>query len=197
MQRAGVHRYLQKRREPMRGGVLESSREEVPLMTPESVVDYHVNRLGFGEEAKVKLNELADSVALIESEGNPQAMNESTSASGAFQFVKDSVMPALNRMQDATGSLPEWAEGLRMAYERGLTKEQHQKLMTSLSYEQQKELFLADILEKTIDNKPGYGDKLLKKFILNDSPEAVKELYYKGHHTAPDEATIARVEEKL
>ena len=87
--------------------------------------------------------------------------------------------------------LPDWASGLKEKYSKGVTKEEHQELISDLTYEQQRDMFLADIAEKTVV-KPGYGDTLLKGIALGNT-EAMKDLYYKGHHTDPDEPTIKRV----
>lgn len=148
-----------------------------------------VERLNLPKESYNTFIDFADKVASIESDRKTNAKNKSTSASGAFQFVKDSVMPALNRMS-RFGELPDWASKLKEAYEKGVDKKQHQKLITGLSYAQQRDMFLADITEKTV-KESGYGDSLLKKIAQGDI-SAAKELYYMGHHTDPDDATKER-----
>jgi hypothetical protein len=150
-----------------------------------------VGRLGLPEEAVGAFTRFADLVSDVESDGRTNAKNKITSASGAFQFVKGSVLPALNRMA-RFGDLPDWASELKEAYEKGVDTKQHQKLITNLNYEQQRDMFLADITEKTVKEK-GYGDSLLKK-IAEGSVDAMKELYYLGHHTNPDDATRKRVD---
>ena len=148
-----------------------------------------VERLNLPKESYNTFIDFADKVASIESDRKTNAKNKTTSASGAFQFVKGSVMPALNRMS-RFGELPDWASELKEAYEKGVDKKQHQKLITGLSYAQQRDMFLADITEKTV-KKSGYGDLLLKKIAQGDI-SAAKELYYMGHHTDPDDATKKR-----
>ena len=149
-----------------------------------------IKRLGLPMQTYGAFQNFSDKVAEIESNSNTKAKNKNTTATGAFQFVKGSVLPALNRMA-RFGDLEPWAEKLRNEYLEGnITDEQHRKLISDLSYGQQESMFLADIFEKTID-RPGYGDYLLRKVTQGDV-EAMKELYYKGHHTNPDEATINR-----
>ena len=149
-----------------------------------------IKRLGLPMQTYGAFQNFSNKVAEIESNSNTKAKNKNTTATGAFQFVKGSVLPALNRMA-RFGDLEPWAEELRNEYLEGnITDEQHRKLISGLSYKQQESMFLADIFEKTID-RPGYGDYLLRKVAQGDV-EAMKELYYKGHHTDPDEATIKR-----
>jgi hypothetical protein len=148
-----------------------------------------VERLNLPEESYNTFIDFADKVASIESDRRTNAKNKNTSASGAFQFVKGSVLPALNRMS-RFGELPEWASELKEAYEEGVDVKQHQKLITGLSYAQQRDMFLADITEKTV-KESGYGDSLLKKIAQGDT-SAAKELYYIGHHTDADDATKER-----
>ena len=149
------------------------------------------SRLGIDSKGEANLIKFADTVAQIESNRDTQAKNDTTSATGAFQFVKGSVLPAINRMERA-GELPDWAKSFKEVYSGDVSKELHRDMMSSLSYEQQRDMFLADISQKTI-GQPGYGDTLLKGVALGN-PASMRELYYKGHHTAPDEATIARTE---
>jgi len=149
-----------------------------------------VERLGLPMQVYGAFQNFSDKVAEIESNSNTKAKNKNTTATGAFQFVKGSVLPALNRMA-RFGELPDWAEPLKETYSKGdISNEEHRKLISNLNYDQQEAMFLADIFEKTID-RPGYGDYLLRKVAQGDV-EAMKELYYKGHHTDPDEATIKR-----
>lgn len=219
----GMRRYLKKRqlsqKNPVGGGVLEMrASHQQPLETmpahiteeqvtedeiyedeaeaPSSILGYHIDRLGVEQEkAEANLRSFADFVMQVESDGNPQAENKDTSATGAFQFVKNSVLPALNRMEK-TGGLPEWADNLKEIYKGGISEEEHREAIKALPVEQQTELFLADILEKKIDSRVGYGDELIKRVVEGDK-EAMKELYFKGHHTAPDEATTRRVQEVM
>ncbi len=172
---------------------LESKIQEVDQRVP-TVATPHLSRLGADtEEARSNLNAFADLVATVESEGDPKAQNKNTSAAGAFQFVKGSVLPALNRMEKATGTLPMWAAKLKDTYKSGkVTKDMHRDLITGLTYDQQKEIFLGDIMQKKISNQSGLGDKLLTAILLKGDKDAMKELYYKGHHTDPDEATRQR-----
>jgi len=143
-------------------------------------------------EESSNLTSFIDKVIEIESSGNPKALNKTTSASGAFQFVKDSVAPALNRLA-RLGDMPKWAKDLQTKYKKGVTRKEHQELITNLSIEQQTELFLADITQKIVGSKKGLGDALMKR-ILSGDVEAMKELYAKGHHTKPDKKTLEVME---
>lgn len=149
------------------------------------------SRLGLDRKGEDNLIKFADTVAQIESNKDTKAKNNTTTATGAFQFVKGSVLPAINRME-RFGELPDWAKSFKEVYSSDVTDDLHRDMMSSLPYEQQRDMFLADISQKTI-GKPGYGDTLIKGAALGNS-NAMKELYYKGHHTAPDKATIARTE---
>ena len=191
MMPAGVMRLMGKsKQKPVEAGVLQG-----PVEAPASIADYHLERLGAKTpEAKANLSTFTKRVFEMESSSNPQALNKITSAAGGFQFVKDSVLPAITRIERASGSLPPWAKALKNIYDRGLSKDQHRKLMTDLPLEQQAELFLGDIMEKTIDKTPGLGDNLMKGILSGDT-DAMKELYFRGHHTEPDEATRERAME--
>lgn len=150
----------------------------------EPIVNYHVKRLGYTGEnikkAKEALYDYADWVAMIESNGNTNAQNPRSSAAGAFQFIREARAPAINRVKKAN---PRWSSGA-------------DEDITKWSYDKQRALALGDLLEKTIEKTPGKGDELFKRIIDGDK-EAWKEMYYKGHHTAPDAATKRRVEKIL
>ena len=166
--------------------------------TQDSLINTHLDRLGFNtDDAKNRLDILANTISEIESNNNPKAVNipqkdkEQTSAKGMFQYVDGSINPAINRVEKYTGEV-EWLKDLKEG-----------KIdIRDLTPEQQTTLFFGDILEKTIGGKSGYGDKLFKQLLdPNSTPEqikdAIRKLYYEGHHTAPDEATKKRVENIL
>lgn len=210
MAMTGLKRFLQKKKKP---GVLElpshmptqeipmmESHEEVteerpPVSQAPSILDLHLERLGMNsEESKEALKNFAELVYAIESDKNPKAINKETSASGGFQFTRSAIRTALSRMEDVTeGEMPAWARDLKNVYDtEDISKDRHRQIITSLPYEFQRSLFFADILEKTIEY-PGYGDELIGR-IINGDTEAMKEMYYKGHHTKPDDNTRKRVE---
>ena len=167
-------------------------------ITQDTLINTHLDRLGFNtDDAKGRLDILANTISEIESNSNPKAVNipqkdkEQTSAKGMFQYVDGSINPAINRVEKYTGEV-EWLKDLKEG-----------KIdIRDLTPEQQTTLFFGDILEKTIGGKSGYGDKLFKQLLdPNSTPEqikdAIRKLYYEGHHTAPDEATKKRVENIL
>jgi hypothetical protein len=155
------------------------------------------------------LNKFLPAVIEIESDGDPKAKSSISSASGLLQFLmpseeypKGSASPALNRVEKYLGKR-EWGEELRKHGDASL-----------LTAEQQVELFIGNILEKTVVirdldadgniqyNKkgkiltkkvPGLGDKLMQK-VFDGDMKGMLEAYYKIHHTNPDRATIKRAE---
>jgi hypothetical protein len=109
----------------------------------------------------------------IESDNNPKASADTTTAKGVYQFTNDSVHTAKNRM-----------------FNMGFLKEDIREIDGNPHFwtdEQADCVFLANMFAQR------GSDKLLTK-IGEDSLDAMKEAYYKFHHTAPDKATIDRVE---
>ena len=109
----------------------------------------------------------------IESDNNPKASAGTTSAKGVYQFTDGSVQTAKNRMFNM---------GFDKDYIRDIDNNPH-----NWNDEQADCMFLANMFAQR------GSDKLLTK-IGEDDLEAMKEAYYKFHHTAPDEATINRVD---
>lgn len=164
---------------------------EQPSVTPEStkvstssynqLVSKHADRLGVDPLAALEnMKEFSRLVGLVESNGNltakniPQKGKEATSASGKYQFVKDSIEPAVNRLERTLGMQPWMAKVLK------------DKDVTALDDEQQTLLFMGDMLEKT------GSDKYMKKIMASGDSEAMLQAYYKLHHTKPDAATKTR-----
>ena len=152
------------------------------------LLNLHFNRLGIdGKEiATQNLNELASFILEAESDGNFNAANPDSSARGGYQFLKDSVDPAVVRLEKYLGPLPRFDEVRKTGDVR------------SLSPEDQTLLFMADILEKTAVVKgvetPGYGDKLITTFLNADSKKdkqkAAYEIYAVLHHTTDKKGNI-------
>ena len=76
----------------------------------------------------------------------------------------------------------------------------------NLSESLQQQLVLADLLEKTMVNEEGVattgvGDTLWNALFEATTPEAqyraALEIYYRGHHTKPDLATIKLAEKRF
>jgi len=163
------------------------------VVSRETRIDHHLKRLGDDTtEARENMDKFISMVYKAESSNDTKALNPDTTAAGGFQFIKGSVLPALNRME-RLGSMPGWAAELQKTYKGKVSDDEHRKMITELTYEQQEEMFLGDILNKTV-KKPGYGDALLKRIFKGDV-EAMKKLYFEGHHTKPDEATRKLVSE--
>tara|TARA_R100000781_G_scaffold110713_1_gene76371 strand:- start:145 stop:603 length:459 start_codon:yes stop_codon:yes gene_type:complete len=112
----------------------------------------------------------------IESDNNPMAAAATTSAKGVYQFTDASVNTAKNRM-----------------YNMGFFKEEIREISNNphkWTDEQADCMFLANMFAQR------GSDKLLRKVAYGDL-EAMKEAYYKFHHTDPDKATIKRVDKLM
>jgi hypothetical protein len=152
------------------------------------LLDIHLDRLGIdGKELATRdLNELASFILEAESDGNFNAANSDSSARGGYQFLKDSVEPAVVRLERRLGRLPRFDEVRKTGDVR------------SLSPEDQTLLFMADILEKTAVvngvETPGYGDELFNKFLTadnrKDKQNAAYEIYTVLHHTTDKKGNI-------
>ena len=126
------------------------------------LLDLHLNRLGIDakEIATRDLNELSDFILEVESDGDFNAANPNSSARGGYQFIKGSVVPAVNRLEKYLGPLPRFDEVRKTGDVR------------SLSPEDQTLLFMADILEKK------GSDKLINKFLNADNTKDKKNAAY-------------------
>jgi hypothetical protein len=126
--------------------------------------------------AKNNLIDFATRTKMAESSGEYDAVNipeknkEATTAKGAYQFVKGSVLPALKRLEKRIGKR-DWID-----------KAKEHKDIFKLTPLQQDALFLGDIMEKRIKKTKGLGDKYIKR-ILKGDVKAMKDLYRIGHHT--------------
>ena len=142
------------------------------------LLDLHFDRLGIDskELATRDLNELSDFILEVESDGDFNAANPNSSARGGYQFIKGSVVPAINRLEKYLGPLPRFDEVRKTGDVR------------SLSSADQTLLFMGDILEKR------GSDKLINKFLnadnKKDKQNAAYEIYTVLHHTTDKEGNI-------
>lgn len=142
------------------------------------LLDLHFDRLGIDskELATRDLNELSDFILEVESDGDFNAANPNSSARGGYQFIKGSVVPAINRLEKYLGPLPRFDEVRKTGDVR------------SLSSADQTLLFMGDILEKR------GSDKLINKFLnadnKKDKQNAAYEIYTVLHHTTDKEGKI-------
>tara|TARA_S200000501_G_scaffold277284_2_gene261109 strand:+ start:4407 stop:7010 length:2604 start_codon:yes stop_codon:yes gene_type:complete len=152
------------------------------------LLNLHLDRLGIDskELATRNLNELSDFILEVESDGDFNAANPNSSARGGYQFIKGSVVPAVNRLEKYLGPLPRFDEVRKTGDVR------------SLSPEDQTLLFMADILEKK------GSDKLINKFLnadnKKDKQNAAYEIYTVLHHTTDKKGNIpfrAKVQTKF
>ena len=132
------------------------------------------------KEVKGDIIQFLEFVKLTESDGNHLAKAKTSSAMSLFQFTTGSVPTAVNRlsnymMRHHMGTVPGWAIELKerphLLFE---TPETRQAILT-----------LINIIERR------GSDELLKKFLAGDMRVA-KEIYFRHHHTEPDEATTRR-----
>jgi len=157
----------------------------------ETLLKSQLGRLGFDTpQARERLNDLAQKIAMIESSGNPQAKNipvkgeKASSATGLYQFLVDT-RGGQSALQTAVNRTKKYvkADWLDEVAKTGKVED--------LSPEQQTILFLGDILEKK------GSDQYLKKLLdPNASKEeinkAMLDIYSKLHHTDVDERTLNR-----
>ena len=170
-------------------------------------VDSYLERTFGGNpplSAREKLFKFVDATAQMESDGNYQAreLGGTTTAAGGYQYVKDSVKPSLNRVE-RFGPLSPEMQAMKRAYANpNISAQQHYEFMSNLPEDQQREMFIADIIDGRLmgDERGGEGDALLKRLVTSEDPDeeraAARELYLRGHHrsvTGPDEATKKRM----
>jgi len=115
-------------------------------------------------------------VRIIESDNNPKASAGTTSAKGVYQFTDASVQTAKNRMVNM---------GFDKEDAREISNNPHE-----WADEHADCMFLANVFAQR------GSDRLLVK-IGDGDLKAMKDAYYKFHHTDPDEATIKRVDKLM
>ena len=145
-----------------------------------------------GEDSVTNLNWMADTIGQIESNNNPKSINkqDNSSARGEWQWLTNpkkgqpafitGVNRAINQYEDSDEEVPSW---LYEAKKHGDP--------TLLDRDQQKDIFFADIFERT------GSDALIKKIIEKKDVNALRELYLDKWHTDPTPATIKRVDKIL
>lgn len=116
----------------------------------------------------------SNAVRGIESDYRLDAKSPTTTAKGVYQFTDDSVITAKNRMKNM---------GIDQKYIDAMPQDPRQ-----WNDEQSDMAFYANMFGQT------GSDNFLKKIAKGDSG-AMKEAYYKFHHTNPDKKTIARTDE--
>tara|TARA_R100001244_G_C5105716_1_gene119916 strand:- start:38 stop:607 length:570 start_codon:yes stop_codon:yes gene_type:complete len=138
---------------------------------------------------KDALNKFAEQTADIESSGGKNLVNKKSGAKGNFQFKTrgkgNSFQTALNRAEDMYNkmgkNIPTW-----------VTDAQKHNNPLKLTYEQEKDLFLADMYNRSAG---GETTEWLTK--IGEGDEVAKwKLYEKYHHTNPDLDTRDRAFEK-
>ena len=118
----------------------------------------------------------SQNVRNIESDNNPLAAAGTTSAKGVYQFTDDSVNTGMNRMKNM---------GFGEDAISGISQNP-----AEWDDEQADSMFLANMFAQK------GSDDLLGKIGGGDA-QAMQDAYYKFHHTAPDEATINRVNKMM
>ena len=161
---------------------------EQPEVLVNNLVSTHLSRLGFdptNTENIDRLNELADVVGMIESDGDLRAKNkQGSSARGLYQFLTND-SKGQSSLQTAVKRVKKYvtADWLDEVAKTGKVED--------LTKEQQTLLFFGDILEKS------GSDDLIKKLLDPTSSQeeinqAKLDIYLKLHHTKPNRATINR-----
>ncbi len=129
---------------------------------------------------KEQLYIFSDFVKHLESDNKKSATNQYSGAMSYYQFLPDSVVTAVNRLEiimkrNGMGRVPAWASRVH----------KHPEEIYALSMPQQRLLMLANIM-----NQKGAMDLFVQ--LGTGDNEAAITLYYKYHHTAPDRATKNR-----
>ena len=161
--------------------------------TPEGAI------LRYGEEETIEspfknnVNYFMDTVAQIESTGNPTAANKNTTARGLYQFMagdyekgkQGSIETALNRLKSIYGRtrLPSYAMKLQEALnkdkklkrKRGDASPAVEEVLLKMSPADSRDMFLGNMLQQDV------GNKFIKKIGQGDK-EAMLEAYLKFHH---------------
>ena len=133
------------------------------------------------EEAQDILNELTEFVLESESDKDFNAANPKSSARGGYQFLKDSVVPAVNRVESKMGKQDRFNEVRKTGDVR------------SLSESDQTLLFMGDILEKSGSDK--YIQNLLDAKTPDEKRDAAYQIYAVLHHTLDSEGNIPKIAE--
>ncbi len=153
----------------------------------------------YGEEETIEspfknnVNYFMDTVAQIESTGNPIAANKNTTARGLYQFMagdyekgkQGSIETALNRLKSIYGRtrLPPYAMKLQEALnkdkklkrKRGDASPAVEEVLLKMSPADSRDMFLGNMLQQDV------GNKFIKKIGQGDK-EAMLEAYLKFHH---------------
>lgn len=132
------------------------------------------------QEVKGDIIQFLEFVKLTESDGNHLAKAKTSSAMSLFQFTTGSVATAVNRLSNYMtrhhmGPVPAWAIELK----------ERPNLLFETPETQQAILTLVNIIERR------GSDELLRRFLVGEMAVAT-EIYFRHHHTKPDEATARR-----
>jgi hypothetical protein len=145
----------------------------------------HLKRLGIPErqwpEAKKNLLDFGKNVLAIESTNDYGAINKKSGAKGGYQFLDNSIAPAVTRLRRDVPP-QDW-----------MNKVSRNKDARTLTPKQQDLLVFADWLNKTVGDEVGRGDRYLTDIAGGDQQAAIK-MYYEAHHTDPksQKGTTAR-----
>lgn len=149
---------------------LQERMDDFPLT--DKVLDQIAARLDIDDNGKLNIAKFMVLTSVIESGGQLDAENPTSSASGMYQFIDGAVDPAIKRLRRY---LPEedWM---------GATMESNTPV--DLNRDQQTAMFLANVAESR------GTDALMKDIATTGSTESMKKLYVKGHYKGvPDEET--------
>ena len=123
--------------------------------------------------------------------GNPNAKASTSTAAGVYQFTEKSVKTAKNRAKNI---------GIDPGFINLISNDPRQWTDQEADIMFLGNMFASEVLDKTyggLRGRPGLVDSLLAEAFKPNNPsfDAMEDLYYTTHHTAPDEATKARVKQ--
>tara|TARA_R100000093_G_C1884414_1_gene55099 strand:- start:54 stop:563 length:510 start_codon:yes stop_codon:yes gene_type:complete len=151
-------------------GLLDLDFNTEPIRSLDSqILDRVSQRIGINADG---LSEFADKVAGMESDFNPKARNEKSTAKGMYQLTDDSFVTAKNRLKNILGGVPDriWKA----------------KSVLDLNPADQKTLFFAHLTEDE-----GSDERMLDYLEGRDSGG---KLYLNNHYKGtPDKSTLKRM----
>lgn len=155
---------------PERVSAMEST-TKVAQNFSRDVEEHIITRLKVeAPKAKENLDTFVEFVAQLESSGGKFTKSGQSTAKGNFQIVESNITPTANRLERIIGKHG-WLEDVKE------TKDPR-----TLSDDQQRALFLADISERRLAGTwRGKGDELLKRILTSGDKDAMIELYVRAH----------------
>jgi len=142
------------------------------------------------------LKKFADDVSKFESSGGVNIQNPESTARGIYQFTKDSIPTAINRLTKVLGYKPQEIKDFQKQYRPNYQSAKSADI-AELSPDLQRALFLAHLSESPTNFKvKGEGSDVLINSYL-DGDDVGEELFIKHHYKGyPDADTKKRLRKK-